>query len=317
MSGGCNVISVEELKAALQDAPTQLCWAPASMGWRCRLPPPETQAHNRPCSPCLTPHPPTTTTQTQNPPPPPPIINQAQAGDRPFVLRTSPLSDASLGFSLGYFATDLLLLVLYYPSFGGAEMGVHHLAALASVAAAALQVGGGGLPAGALCPACWGVRWGGWRGPGGQQPWQAVGVVHAGTAARSQAACPAVLCESKRTGCSAHLAQVLLRHPSPAVASCGPPQRSATLHQRPPPAGPGPCVHSGAAGHRVHDVSGGSAVCLNAALACPPDLRAGRRALPVRLGLSPAACWSPPFRPFVNVRYLLDKVGRLPAYFPV
>lgn len=68
-----------------------------------------------------------------------PVFAEDHAGDRPFVLRTSPLSDASLGFSLGYFATDLLLLVLYYPSFGGAEMGVHHLAALASVAAAALQ----------------------------------------------------------------------------------------------------------------------------------------------------------------------------------
>jgi hypothetical protein len=56
------------------------------------------------------------------------------------VLRTSPLSDAALGFSLGYFATDLLLLLLYYPSFGGPEMAVHHVAALASVAAAAFQV---------------------------------------------------------------------------------------------------------------------------------------------------------------------------------
>ncbi|KAL4424130.1 hypothetical protein ABPG75_001431 [Micractinium tetrahymenae] len=68
-----------------------------------------------------------------------PVFAEDHTGDRPFVLRTSPLSGASLGFSLGYFATDLLLLVLYYPSFGGPEMGVHHLAALASVAAAALQ----------------------------------------------------------------------------------------------------------------------------------------------------------------------------------
>ncbi len=75
------------------------------------------------------------------------------------MLRTSPLSDASLGFSLGYFATDLLLLVLYYPSFGGPEMGVHHLAALASVAAAALQVGRGGAKAagGLRARAGWGV----------------------------------------------------------------------------------------------------------------------------------------------------------------
>ena len=74
----------------------------------------------------------------------PPALSQV--GDSPFVLRTSPLSDAALGFSLGYFSTDLLLLVLYYPSFGGPEMAVHHLAALASVAAAAFQAS----PAGAV-----------------------------------------------------------------------------------------------------------------------------------------------------------------------
>ena len=62
-----------------------------------------------------------------------------QAGDSPFMLRTSPVTDAALGFSLGYFATDLMLLVLYYPSFGGPEMALHHLAALASVGAAAFQ----------------------------------------------------------------------------------------------------------------------------------------------------------------------------------
>ncbi|EFN50743.1 hypothetical protein CHLNCDRAFT_142545 [Chlorella variabilis] len=61
-----------------------------------------------------------------------PVFAAGAVGDSPFVLRTSPLSDAALGFSLGYFSTDLLLLVLYYPSFGGPEMAVHHLAALAS-----------------------------------------------------------------------------------------------------------------------------------------------------------------------------------------
>jgi hypothetical protein len=55
------------------------------------------------------------------------------------VLRTSPLSTATLGFSLGYFATDLVLLVHYYPAFGGPEMALHHVAAIASVAAAAFQ----------------------------------------------------------------------------------------------------------------------------------------------------------------------------------
>ena len=62
-----------------------------------------------------------------------------QGGSAAFVLRTSPLSDAALGFSLGYFATDLLLLCLYFPHFGGPEMALHHVAALASVAAAAFQ----------------------------------------------------------------------------------------------------------------------------------------------------------------------------------
>ena len=47
-----------------------------------------------------------------------------QTGDAPFILRTSPASDAALGFSLGYFATDLVQLVLHYPAFGGVEMGV-------------------------------------------------------------------------------------------------------------------------------------------------------------------------------------------------
>ena len=45
------------------------------------------------------------------------------------MLRTSPMTDAALGFSLGYFATDMMLLVLYYPCFGGPEMALHHLAA--------------------------------------------------------------------------------------------------------------------------------------------------------------------------------------------
>ena len=57
----------------------------------------------------------------------------------PFMLRTSQLSTASLGFSLGYFVTDLLHLAAHYPSFGGPDIAVHHAAALASVGAAALQ----------------------------------------------------------------------------------------------------------------------------------------------------------------------------------
>lgn len=76
----------------------------------------------------------------RHPTQPPPRHARVQAGDVAFVLRTSPLSDAALGFSLGYFATDMLLLLVHYPAFGGPEMGVHHVAALLSVGAAALQV---------------------------------------------------------------------------------------------------------------------------------------------------------------------------------
>jgi len=51
---------------------------------------------------------------------------------------------------LGYFLTDLLLLVVHYPSFGGPEMAVHHVAALVSVAAAAFQVRAAGAGQGGL-----------------------------------------------------------------------------------------------------------------------------------------------------------------------
>ena len=56
----------------------------------------------------------------------------------PFVLRASPTTTATLAYSAGYFITDLAMLVLYFPAFGTAAMGVHHVAALASVLASAL-----------------------------------------------------------------------------------------------------------------------------------------------------------------------------------
>lgn len=62
-----------------------------------------------------------------------------EAGDRPFIPRTSPLSEAALGFSLGYFFTDLLLMLYHFPVLGGVEMGLHHLVALTSIAAAVFQ----------------------------------------------------------------------------------------------------------------------------------------------------------------------------------
>lgn len=70
------------------------------------------------------------------------VFSHDPAGDKPFVLRTSPLTDAALGFSLGYFSTDLLLVLVHYPDFGGLEIAVHHVAALASLAAAAFQAQG-------------------------------------------------------------------------------------------------------------------------------------------------------------------------------
>lgn len=63
----------------------------------------------------------------------------AKADGQPFVLRGSRASNAALGFSCGYFITDLFMLVLYYPIFGGPAMAVHHVFSLASVAASAAQ----------------------------------------------------------------------------------------------------------------------------------------------------------------------------------
>lgn len=62
-----------------------------------------------------------------------------QSAEPAFGLRASTETSAALGYSLGYFATDLVLLVLFYPSFGGVEIAAHHVAALASVATAALK----------------------------------------------------------------------------------------------------------------------------------------------------------------------------------
>lgn len=113
--------------------------------------------------------------------------SSCQAGDAPFVLRTSPASAAALGLSLGerlsggagrgsrrshpascpaaaphgcpgppcavvscalmlpspppacnpstagYFLADLAGIAAFWPTFGGAEMALHHVAALASV----------------------------------------------------------------------------------------------------------------------------------------------------------------------------------------
>lgn len=54
------------------------------------------------------------------------------------AFRTSPLSFAALGLSLGYFAADLALVLLHSPALGGPEVVGHHAAALASLLVAAV-----------------------------------------------------------------------------------------------------------------------------------------------------------------------------------
>lgn len=56
----------------------------------------------------------------------------------PFLYRVSDASNLALGFSLGYFVVDMALMFIYYPSMGGPEMVVHHIASLASVLRALL-----------------------------------------------------------------------------------------------------------------------------------------------------------------------------------
>ncbi|EPS63169.1 hypothetical protein M569_11619, partial [Genlisea aurea] len=50
----------------------------------------------------------------------------ANSPDYPIVFRSSPLSDAVLGVSLGYFLTDLAMILYQYPALGGAEYIIHH-----------------------------------------------------------------------------------------------------------------------------------------------------------------------------------------------
>ncbi|KAL6784458.1 hypothetical protein ACKKBF_B01870 [Auxenochlorella protothecoides x Auxenochlorella symbiontica] len=57
----------------------------------------------------------------------------------PVILRMNPLSTAALGYSLGYFSTDLVMLCAHYPDFGGAEMGLHHVAAWMSIAVSGIH----------------------------------------------------------------------------------------------------------------------------------------------------------------------------------
>ncbi|CAB4304425.1 unnamed protein product [Prunus armeniaca] len=54
------------------------------------------------------------------------------------TLQSSPLSTFALGVSVGYFLTDLGMIIWFYPALGGLEYVVHHLLSVASVAYAML-----------------------------------------------------------------------------------------------------------------------------------------------------------------------------------
>ncbi len=56
----------------------------------------------------------------------------------PLAFRTSALSFAALGLSLGYFAADLALVLRHSPALGGPEVVGHHAAALLSLLVAAV-----------------------------------------------------------------------------------------------------------------------------------------------------------------------------------
>ncbi|KAL1555448.1 TLC domain-containing protein 4-B-like isoform X1 [Salvia divinorum] len=62
--------------------------------------------------------------------------NDPQRG--PVTLRSSTASISALGASVGYFLSDLSMIIWRYPSLGGMEYVVHHLLSLASVSYAML-----------------------------------------------------------------------------------------------------------------------------------------------------------------------------------
>ncbi|KAG6419622.1 hypothetical protein SASPL_121844 [Salvia splendens] len=57
---------------------------------------------------------------------------------RPITLRSSTVSISALGVSVGYFLSDLSMILWRYPSLGGIEYVIHHLLSLGSVAYAML-----------------------------------------------------------------------------------------------------------------------------------------------------------------------------------
>ncbi|XP_015080716.1 transmembrane protein 56-like [Solanum pennellii] len=54
------------------------------------------------------------------------------------IMRSSTLSTSILGVSLGYFLTDLAMILWFYPSLGGTEYLVHHLLSLVALSYAML-----------------------------------------------------------------------------------------------------------------------------------------------------------------------------------
>ncbi|XP_052207806.1 uncharacterized protein LOC127811712 [Diospyros lotus] len=60
----------------------------------------------------------------------------------PITLRSSSFSTFALGVSVGYFLSDLGMIFWFYPSLGGLEYVVHHLASVMAVAYAMLTAEG-------------------------------------------------------------------------------------------------------------------------------------------------------------------------------
>lgn len=56
----------------------------------------------------------------------------------PITLRSSKLSTSALGVSVGYFITDLGMILWFYPSLGGMEYVIHHLLSMTGVTYAML-----------------------------------------------------------------------------------------------------------------------------------------------------------------------------------
>ncbi|GFP96377.1 transmembrane protein 56-b [Phtheirospermum japonicum] len=56
----------------------------------------------------------------------------------PFTLRSSTFSTCALGVSVGYFLSDLGMIIWCYPSLGGMEYVIHHLLSLVAVSYAML-----------------------------------------------------------------------------------------------------------------------------------------------------------------------------------